>query len=211
MVLLAPAPTGPPLDPSGDEGRRLLREELLHPEYHRNDLWGRLLDWLDRLFRGSVDAASGSSVVTALVTTVVVVLLLVALALVLSRVRRDRRRRRTAAAVLPADRPTAAVLRGRAEDALAAGRFGAAVVDGYRALAVRQIERGRLDDRPGATAHEIATLLATSYADQQGRVREAADLFDATLYGDHPATAVQARAVLALDDDLGRQPVGATR
>ena len=44
--MLAPEP---PLDPSGDEGRRLLRDELLHREYHQQDLWQRLTDWLSRL------------------------------------------------------------------------------------------------------------------------------------------------------------------
>jgi hypothetical protein len=200
----------PPLDPSGDEARRLLREELLHREYHRTDLWGRLLDWLGRIFRGGVDAASGSSTATALVTTIVVLVLVVALALVLTQLRRDRRgRRRRAEAVLPDDRPSATVLRRRAEEALAAGRFADAVVDGYRALAARQIEHGRLEDRPGATAHEIAALLATTY-DARGRsITAAADLFDATRYGDRPATADEARTVLALDDELTREPAGA--
>jgi hypothetical protein len=37
---------GPPLQPSGDEGRRLLRDELLHGEYHRRQLLQRILGWL---------------------------------------------------------------------------------------------------------------------------------------------------------------------
>jgi hypothetical protein len=204
--LLTSAP-GPPLDPSGDEGRRLLREELLRGEYHRNDLWNRLLAWAGRLFRGGVDTASASSLLSALVTIVVVLVLVVGLILLLSQLRRDRRRRRPRAeGVLPADRPTAAQLRRRAEEALAAGRFADAVVDGFRALAARQIERGRLDDRPGATAHEIAALLATSYDGHGRRITAAADLFDATLYGERPATDDQARLVLGLDDELAHQP-----
>lgn len=210
MSPLLMSASGPPLDPSGDEGRRLLREELLRGEYHRSDLWNRLLDWVGRLFRGGVDTASASSLFSALVTIVVVLLLVVGLILLLSQLRRDRRRRRQRAeAVLPADRPAAALLRRRAEEALAAGRFSDAVVDGFRALAARQIERGRLDDRPGATAHEIAALLATSYDAHGRRITAAADLFDATLYGERPATADQARLVLGLDDELAHQPVGA--
>lgn len=209
MSPLMPVP-GPPLDPSGAEGRRLLREELLHAEYHRTGLWDRLLGWLGRLFQGGVDTASASSLLTALVTVVVVVLLLVGLLLLLSQMRRDHsRRRQRAEAVLPADRPAAGELRRRAEEALAGGRFSDAVVDGFRALAARQIERGRLDDRPGATAHEIAALLATSYDGHGRRIAGAADLFDVTLYGERPATADQARLMLALDDELAREPVGA--
>ena len=52
---------GPPLDPSGDEGRSLLRTELLKKEYHDQHLWQRLMHWLGRLFDRSVGAASGSS------------------------------------------------------------------------------------------------------------------------------------------------------
>jgi hypothetical protein len=75
-------------------------------------------------------------------------------------------------------------------------------VDAFRALAVRQIERGRLDDQPGATAHEVAARLASSYPQEGSRVGRAADLFDATLYGDRPATRDDASAVLGLDDTL---------
>ena len=33
----------PPLAPSGDEGRSLLRRELLHPEYHRDNMLERFV------------------------------------------------------------------------------------------------------------------------------------------------------------------------
>ena len=66
------------------------------------------------------------------------------------------RGRRTAAAVLTEEVVTADELRARAEAALEAGRFEEAVVEGFRAVAVRQVERGRLSDTPGATAHEVA-------------------------------------------------------
>ena len=197
--MLAP---GPPLDPSGDEGRRLLRTELLHSEYHQQNLWQRLLEWLGRLFDRSVGAASGTSGVTAFVTLLIGALLLAGLLVVLSRLRRDRRQRVRPPALLPDDRPSAAELRRRAEASLAEGRHQEAVVDAFRALAVRQIERGRLDDQPGATAHEVAARLAASYPQEGSRVGRTADLFDATLYGDRPATRDDASAVLGLDDTL---------
>ena len=76
------------------------------------------------------------------------------------------------------------------------------MVDAYRALAVRQVERGRLDDTPGATAHEVARALAAEYPHQRPRVDASAALFDAVLYGDRPASRDQAAGVLALDDEL---------
>jgi hypothetical protein len=191
----------PPLTPSGDEGRRLLREELSHSDY-RHDLWQRLVHWLARLFERSVGAASGTSGVTTFVTLVLAALLVVGLLLVLSRVRRDRAARSRSEGVLPEGRPSAAELRRRAESSLAEGRHREAVVDGFRALAARQVERGRLEDQPGATAHEVAARLATTYPEQGPRVGLSADLFDATLYGDRPATRDDAAGVLLLDDTL---------
>ena len=197
--MLAP---GPPLDPSGDEGRRLLRAELLHREYHQQDLWGRLTDWLSRLFDRSVGAASGVSVVTVFVTMLIGALLLTGLLLLLSRLRRDRRSRLRRAPILSDDRLPATELRRRAEAWLAQGRHEEAVLDGFRAIATRQIERGRLDDQPGATAHEVAARLAATYPEVGSRVGRSADLFDATMYGDRPATRADATDVLRLDDAL---------
>ena len=198
--MLAP---GPPLQPSGGEGRRLLRDELVHGEYHRQHVLQRLLDWLWRQLQGGVGAASGSDGVTAFVTMLVGAALVVGLVILLSRVRRDRRERaRRPDAVLTEDRVSAAVLRRRAESALAEGRHADALGDGFRALAVRQVERGRLHDQPGATAHEVAASLAASYPSHRDRVGRSADLFDATLYGHHPAGPEDAHGVLELDDAL---------
>jgi hypothetical protein len=195
-------PSVPPLDPSGDEGRALLRRELLRGEYHDQHVWQRLLAWVERAFTGSVGAASGTPGAAAFATMVAVALLAVGAALLVTRVRSDRGARRHQVAVLPDDRPSAAELRRRAEAALAESRFGAALVDGFRALTARQIERGRLDDQPGATAREVALRLAASFPEQGARVGRSADLFDATLYGDHPVTGDDARVVLGLDDTL---------
>jgi hypothetical protein len=200
---------GPPLHPSGPEGRHLLRDELLHGEYHRHNLVQRLLDWLWRRLEGGVGAASGTSVITTLVTMLVVAMLVVGLFLLLARVRRDRRRRKRSAAVLTDERLSAAELRLRAERALAQGRYAEAVAEAFRALAVREVERGLLVDLPGTTAREVAVSLATSFPPLGDRVRGCADLFDAVRYGDGPATHDDAAGVLALDDELAGQPVRA--
>lgn len=197
--MLAP---GPPLQPSGDEGRRLLRDELLHDEYHRQHLLQRLLEWLFRRLQGGVGAASGSSWVATFITMLVAAVMIVGLVLVLSRLRRDRRRRERAEAVLTEELPSASELRRRAESALAQGRHADAVVEAFRALAVRQVERGQIVDQPGTTAHEVAADLAASYPDHRERVGRGADLFDATLYGHRPASHEDAATLLDLDDVL---------
>ena len=104
---------GPPLQPSGAEGRRLLREELLHSEYHRHDLLQRILGWIWRRLQGGVGVASGSGWLSTLVTMLVAALLVAGLVLLLSRLRRDRRRRRDAEAELTDARIPSSELRRR--------------------------------------------------------------------------------------------------
>jgi hypothetical protein len=192
----------PPLDPSPDEARSLLRRELLKPEYHDQNLLQRIPTWVDRQVNRGLDAASGAPPLSTFAAMVLLVLLVGALAWLLTRARATARTERGQRAVLTDEVVSAAELRARAERAFAEERYVDAVIDAYRALAVRQVERGRLDDAPGATAHEVALALAAEYPHQRPRVDASAALFDAVLYGDRPASRDQAAGVLALDDEL---------
>jgi hypothetical protein len=194
--------TDTPLVPSPGRGRSLLRHELLHPQYHDANPVQQVRHWLVRALRNVLHTASGTSPLGTFGVLVVFAALLLLVILLLSRARRSTRRHEVEGAVLTREQVTAAQLRARAAEALAAGRAGDAVVDGFRALTLRQIERGRLDDQPGATAHEVAGSLGTTYAGQRGRIDGSAALFDLVLYGDRPATADQAQEILALDDEL---------
>ncbi len=194
--------TEPPLDPSGDEARSLFRRELVLPEYHERDLFEQLLDWLDRFVNGTINAASDAPPLSTFAAMLAFLLLAIGLGWLLSRARRTARVARTRNAVLTDETVTARELRERAERALAEGRNADAVVDGFRALAVRQIERGLLDDLPGATAHEVAAAVGAAHPGQRQRVDGTAALFDSVLYGDRPASAEQAVSVLDLDDAL---------
>jgi hypothetical protein len=191
-----------PLDPSPDRADELLRRELLRPEYHDQNLMQRFLDWIMDQLDSGLNAASQASPLGWVGASVVFLVLVLLLGWLASRARRDPRARDETGAVLTEERLTAVDLRRRAESALAAGEPALAVVEAFRALTVRQIERGRLPDLPGATAHEVALSLGSTYSDRQPRVDGAALLFDRVLYGDRPATPDQARDILALDDDL---------
>jgi hypothetical protein len=191
-----------PLDPSGDEARAWLRRELIHPDYHEQNVVEQVLAWLERQVERGLDAAAQVPPLSAFAAIVVFLMLAVGLAWLVSRARRTARRTPEDRSVLTTEVVTAAGLRARAEAALAEGRARDAVVDGFRALTVRQVERGRLDDAPGTTAHEVAGVLGATYPDQRQRVAGSARLFDVVLYGDRPATGEQARDVLALDDEL---------
>jgi hypothetical protein len=192
----------PPLTPSGPEARDELRRELLRPEYHDQNLLQRFLEWVTREVSRGIDQASQAPPLSTLMAMVVFVALALALGWLASRARRTARDREQKAAVLTDEVVSADELRARAEAALAAGRFEEAVVEGFRVVAARQVERGRLADAPGATAHEVAETLAQEYAGLADRVRAGALLFDAVRYGGRPATRGQAASVLALDDDL---------
>lgn len=185
-----------------DEARSLLRRELLRPEYQDRDLTGRVLDWVARRLDGLVDATSAAPRASTLVAMVLLVALALGLAVLLSRVRRTARARSGRRAVLTDEVVTAAGLRARAEAARQAGHHEEAVVEGFRALALRQVERASLADAPGVTAHEVARSLAVEYPDRAPALEAAALLFEQVRYGDRPATAEQALSVLRLDDDL---------
>jgi hypothetical protein len=202
LVALVGRLPDPPLDPSSSEARSKLRRELVHPEYHQQNLFQQVLDWLIRKVGGGLDRASQAPPLSTLMAMLIFVALALALAWLVSRARRTAHEKDEKRAVLTDEVVTADQLRARAEAALEAGRFEEAVVEGFRAIAVRQVERGRLSDTPGATAHEVAEALATEYAPAADRVHQSARLFDAVLYGDRPASREQAGSVLALDDDL---------
>jgi hypothetical protein len=189
-------------DPSPGRARDLLRRELLHPAYHHQNLMQRFVGWLGDRLHSALSSASQASSLGTLGASIVLLVVLLLLGLLVSRLRRTSRRAEGPGAVLTAERLTAAQLRARAEAALAAGEPRRAVVEGFRALTLRQVERGRLPDLPGATAREVAATLRTTYAEQGPRVDGAAELFDLVHYGDRPATADQAGSVLRLDDDL---------
>ena len=65
----------PPLDPSGSEARSKLRRELLHPEYHQQNLLQQILGWIERQVTSGIDAASQAPPLS----TLVAMLLFVAL------------------------------------------------------------------------------------------------------------------------------------
>ncbi|MDP3892033.1 DUF4129 domain-containing protein [Nocardioides sp.] len=199
---MTPLPLGPPLDPSPDEARGELRRELIRPEYHEQDLIERLLRTLGRGLDAALDAASEAPPLSTAAALVVFALLALGLVWLVSRARRSTRAVRGREALLPDESVTAAELRSRAEEAFAQGRHSDALVDAFRALALRQVETGRIDDLPGATAHEVAIALATAHPHARMQVQRGADLFDEVLYGGRPASRDQAAEVLGLDGEL---------
>ncbi|MBM6402898.1 DUF4129 domain-containing protein [Phycicoccus sp. CSK15P-2] len=196
------APLDAPLDPSSDDARRWLADELTSGRYQSQPgLLDRLREWLQQLLE-----SGPSGELPSVVLPIAIGLVLAAVAAVLAVVLR-----REVGRTGPGDRSgeldvpdvPADTLRRQARDALAAGDWDTAVLDGLRAVARRAVERVVLDDAPGRTAHEVAVALTAPFPDEQPALLAAADAFDAVRYGDRRATEEQARELLGLDDRLG--------
>lgn len=190
---------------SPDEARRRLGRELLRPEYHEEDLLGRLIDAGKRFFAQLVAATASAPLGSVILALVIAFALVVALVVVLGRLRgRGQRGAGGVGPALPEHRLTADEHRRTAEEALAAGDTAACVREAFRAAVLRPVEAGRLQDRPGATATELAAELALLDAHTPAAwtndLAEVARHFDAVVYGHHEATDEQARQALALDD-----------
>lgn len=203
---MVPTVDGPPLDPSSGEGRRLLADELSRPEYSGEESLLRravqvVVDW----FLGIFDDASGGPI-SFWWYAVLAVAALATVALIgwtLLRLEPARRARRaTPGGVFDEPGLSAADYRRRAQAARQSGDRRTAVLDGYRAVVAGAVERFVLDDRPGATAREIAAELGRVFPAEAPALGSAAAVFDAVRYGGEGASPADADTVLALEERL---------
>lgn len=206
LVLLA---TDPPLDPSADEGRRLLQRELAkYPYADHRSLVTRFEEWIaDQLARA---VGAGASTVTKLLLLLAVAVLIGVVAYAVTRVRRGRRATGSVAvaSVLEEHGLTARDYRERAASAESRGEHSAALLDWFRALVREGEERALLPERPGGTAHELVEMLAAVLPDDRYDLRAAAARFDDVRYGQAEADASGSRAMQELDARLRkRRPV----
>ena len=94
-------PLEPPLTPDGDEARSLLRRELLHPDYHQDNLVLRLLDWLSRLLDRGLGAARDAPPLSVFAAMLFGLLLVAAVFWLVGTARRSRSAPRDRLPVLP--------------------------------------------------------------------------------------------------------------
>ena len=196
--------------PEPGPARAWVERELTRPEYQRS-LTDRFLSWLGDLWHElSLTALAASPLSTAAAVSALVVLA-AALLLVAGRVRREPLRQARDGGSLVAQERSPEEHRAAADAALADGRYDAALVEAFRAVAARAVRRGVLDGRPGLTAHELAADLSPVFPDHAAELARAAVLFDVVFYGDQPASPADARSVLHLDEALrGARPARGT-
>ncbi|WP_243858848.1 DUF4129 domain-containing protein [Actinomyces sp. ZJ308] len=193
-----------PATPDADEARRAARKELSRSVYHEQpSLWDRFWDWiLDHLDTGSVVPGVPSWVSTAIVVIVgaVVIALLI---LLVTRISSARRVETPSLSVLTDDRDAAALTRA-ADEAAEQADFTTAVVERFRAIIRSLDERGIIDEYPGMTALEAATLTHQALGEHRvvPALYEAAHLFDAVLYGRVVPTGSQDQQMRELADQM---------
>ena len=194
-ALLTRLSASPPASPGVEEARRLVREELDHPDYVAT-WWPRLTGFLAESIRSGSGTADLGPVLAGL-AAVVVALVVIAFLL---RWRRARSRAPAATDRVfaePGPR-SAADHRDEAQSLLARGRHGDALLEGFRALAATAVERRLLLDTPDLTAQEVSRALARERPWLTVELRRAAVLFDEVRYGDRTPSADDVEALLAL-------------
>ena len=193
------------LDPSTDQARQWLSDELARTEYQdTRSLFQRLMDWLgDRLADLQSTQGVGGASLPPVVITLVVVLLVAGGVVLLTRIRvesksvTNRKKTLLGDSVLTADQ-----LRRVAEQALAEGRFDDAVLAWTRAIARDAESRTLLPDARSMTAHEVGTALAVAFPSQVADISRTMDLFDAVAYGDLTASRDDALTARSTDATL---------
>jgi len=171
-------------EPSAEEARRLLREELSDRVYREAEP-----NWFDRLvsgfleWLGSLAVGDGAAPAALLGLLLVLVVGAAIAAILIFGLPRLRRRRPPLVPLFGEDDDrSAAELRAAAARAAARGDFTAAVLDGFRALARGLDERGLLLVSPGTTAHAVAEGAVTVLPEARAELERAAGDFDRARY-----------------------------
>jgi hypothetical protein len=190
--------------PSEQESRRLLSEELSKPEYNRpDDLFNRALEWLFEQLGDLLEVLPGTGGLSAvLIGSVVAVAVAASLFAARGRLRSSALKAGSSGAVLEEAHLRAHDYRERAERARTARDWNAVLLDSYRALTASAGERTLLDDTAARTAHEVAASLSPVFPGYAQALFNAAAGFDRVRYGQLDCDEQDALAVAELDRSL---------
>jgi hypothetical protein len=203
-VLLAVAPGA--LLPDPGTAHDWLQRELSRADYQES-FAERFSRWFDHLL-GTV-SSSTSGGLGPVAGLVLLAVLAAGLAFALSRLRANPDSGAPPGAVFAEARLTSGEHRRRADAALAAERWGEAVVEAVRALAAGLVERGLMAEQSGVTVHEISQRACVLFPAFHERLEEMSLVFDSTRYGARPAGEEQARDVVDLERAVGAgRPTG---
>jgi hypothetical protein len=211
LIHLSPvSPDRPPLDPSAEQARHQLAQELAKPQYAAaRPSWfdlatAQLEKWFGSLFNRVGSGVPGGPALITIVIVVVIVAAIVVGFLVFGLPRLNRRSDVAGALFGIEDDRSADALRRAAEQAAATGDFATAIEEGYRAIARGLAERVAVTTFPGTTAHTFAWQATEVFPESGAELSQAADAFDRVRYLGSVGTEAEWLAVRALDASLRR-------
>jgi hypothetical protein len=191
-----------PLLPGPDEAREAAQRELSRAPYReaQGPWYLRLLQWVLNKLQELVERASSRVPGGGWGLVVLTLLVLLLVAVVVVRLRPTTRRGGPPGLFEGASERTAAEHRAEAERAAAAGDFGEAVQERFRAV-VRELEsRGVVDPRPGRTADEVAREAGSTVPVLADPLMRGARLFDDVRYGGRTVGNPAYQVVVELDE-----------
>ncbi len=202
-------PDTPPLDPTAQHAREQVAHELGKPQYTAARPSGldlaiqQIEKWFDSLFNNIHGVPGGSALIVVIIVVVIVAAIVIAF-LVFGLPRLNRRSSSAGSLFGEDDARGADTLRRAAESAAAAGDFGTAIEEGFRAIARGLAERVIVVTFPGTTAHNFAAEASGAFPGYSERLSRAADTFDGVRYLGAPGTENEWMAVRSLEVDLRR-------
>lgn len=194
-----------PVDPTGDEARKWIIEELSGPQYQAaKPTWWDLLsqafwDWLDSLDLSGTGFLQGPL----LAIVVLVIAAAVVAAFLIFGVPRLRRRSAVAGALFGDDEDrTSDQLRAAARSAAASGDWTLAIEELFRCLARVMSERVLVSTDPGTTATGFASRAGVVFPDFANRLVAEAAVFERVRYLGGSGTEVEYRDLIELEREL---------
>lgn len=201
-----------PLEPTREEARQTLREELADPEYQR-ELSGPVREAFETVVAWISERAVTVGAVTVSYGMILVMVLLAAAILLCVLLVRPRLQRtgRTADELLdPETGISAEDLRFRAGAHAGAGKLDEAFRDLFRAIVRSAEERRILSEQAGRTASEAADAVAGVFPGHGHQIRRSGELFNLSHYGGRSLSAEDYERLRALEETLrGSQPSAA--
>ena len=201
-----------PVDPSADEARRLLREELSKQEYQaERPTWFDLFaTWVREQIENAFGAGPGGGPPGAAfgIILVIIVAALVIAFLVFGLPRLNRRSTVSGVLFGENDDRDSAAIREAASAAASAGDYSLAVAEAFRGLARGLAERTILTVTPGSTARDFSVRAGVPFPDLAAAFTDAAANFDDVRYLGKEGTRAQYEQVTTLEKTVrGTKPV----
>jgi hypothetical protein len=202
--------TDVPVDIDRDSARRAAAQELSDPKYRdaRPSFLQEAAQWLGEQVEKLLNSVSSVVPGGAFGLLLLVVLLIVLGVVIRLRTGEVARASRADRVVFGGKRQSADDYRRSATEAAAAGRYGDAVRDRFRAVVRALEERALLDVRSGRTADEAAAEAGVLLPNVADELRQGARIFDDVHYGGREGTEAAYRALTELDERCrGERPV----